>query len=210
LPKESIKLHIEFLVEELSAKEAFQNLLPKILGEQITFDIHPFRGKTDLLSKLPKRLKGYKAWIPDDYRIVIVVDKDQEDCKLIKNKLEKIAIYAGFITKSSATGTQVFQVLNRLAIEELEAWFFGDIEALTTAYPKVPESLGTQAKYREPDAITGGTWEALEKILQKAGYHQGGLEKIKAARDISHYMNPAKNRSKSFQKFYEGILKIIK
>jgi hypothetical protein len=47
-------LHIEFLVEELSTKEALQHLLPKILTENTTFDIHPYKGKTDLLSKLPK------------------------------------------------------------------------------------------------------------------------------------------------------------
>jgi|GEM_PF-3317773 len=33
--------------------EALQNLLPKILGETITFDIHPYQGKFDLTSKLP-------------------------------------------------------------------------------------------------------------------------------------------------------------
>lgn len=53
-------MHIEFLVEELSMKEALQNLLPKILGETISFDIHPYQGKKDLLAKLPHRLRGYK------------------------------------------------------------------------------------------------------------------------------------------------------
>lgn len=201
-------MHIEFLVEELSTQEAFQNFLPKILGDEITFDIHSFKGKTDLLSKLPKRLKGYKAWIPEDYRIVVVVDKDKDDCRLLKSKLETIAIDAGFVTKSSATDSQ-FKVLNRIVIEELEAWFFGDIKALTTAYPKIPISIGTQARYRDPDAITGGTWEALEQVMQKAGYYPAGLEKIKVARDISQYMTPSNNRSKSFQIFYEGLLKII-
>lgn len=202
-------MHIEFLIEELSTQEALQNFLPKILGDQITFDIHSFKGKSDLLSKLPKRLKGYKAWIPEDYRIVVLVDRDKDDCKILKSQLETIALDAGFITKSSTTDSQVFQVLNRIVIEELEAWFFGDIEALTKAYPKIPVSIGTQARYRDPDAITGGTWEALEQVMQKAGYYQGGLEKLKIARDISQYMTPNNNRSKSFQIFYEGLLKII-
>lgn len=94
-------------------------------------------------------------------------------------------------------------------VEELEAWFFGDVQALVTAYPGVSPHLATQAKYRDPDAITGGTWEALEKVLQRAGYHQGGLEKVKAAREISLHMNPLDNRSKSFQIFYEGLLKMM-
>jgi hypothetical protein len=202
-------LHIEFLVEELSMKEALQNLLPKILGEEITFDIHPYQGKTDLLSKLPNRLRGYKSWLPDEDRIVVLVDEDREDCKLLKGKLEKIAINTGFSTKTSVGISQKFQVLNRVAIEELEAWFFGDLHALINAYPGVSPNLENQAKYREADAITGGTWEALEKVLQRAGHHKGGLEKTRAAREISLHMNPSNNRSKSFQIFYDGLLKII-
>jgi hypothetical protein len=202
-------LHIEFLVEELSMKEALQNLLPKILGEEITFDIHPYQGKTDLLSKLPNRLRGYKSWLPDEDRIVVLVDEDREDCKLLKGQLEKIAINTGFSTKTSVGISQKFQVLNRVAIEELEAWFFGDLHALINAYPGVSPNLENQAKYREADAITGGTWEALEKVLQRAGHHKAGLEKTRAAREISLHMNPSNNRSKSFQIFYDGLLKII-
>jgi hypothetical protein len=32
--------------------------------------------------------------------------------------------------------------LNRIAVEELEAWFFGDIEALRAVYPKLSATLG--------------------------------------------------------------------
>lgn len=201
-------MHIEFLVEDLSMKEALKNLLPKILREATTFEIHPFQGKTDLIKKLPNRLKGYKRWLLEDCRIVVLVDEDRENCKLLKDKLEAIAIDIGFITKTSTQLNENFQVLNRIAIEELESWFFGDIAAVVQAYPKVSSNLDTQAKYRDPDAIKGGTWEALEKVLQKAGYHQGGLEKTRAAREISLYMNPSNNRSKSFQAFRDGLLLI--
>lgn len=147
--------------------------------------------------------------MPDEDRIVVLVDEDREDCKLLKGKLEKIAINTGFSTKTSVGISQKFQVLNRVAIEELEAWFFGDLHALINAYPGVSPNLENQAKYREADAITGGTWEALEKVLQRAGHHKGGLEKTRAAREISLHMNPSNNRSKSFQIFYDGLLKII-
>jgi hypothetical protein len=202
-------LHIEFLVEELSAQEFLFQVLPQILTTNITYDIHAFRGKTDLIKKLPSRLKGYKNWISNDYKIVVLVDKDDDDCQELKNELEKIATDTGFITKSTAQVNQPYQVLNRIAIEELEAWFFGDIEAIVKAYPKVSLNLGKQAPYRDPDAIAGGTWEALERVLKKAGYHRGGLEKVKAAREISQSINPQKNCSKSFQVFYQGLLEII-
>lgn len=205
-------MYLIFLVEDLSTREFLLKLLPKILSKNIYSDddIYHFQSKNDLLKKLPKRLKAYKAWIPDEYKIIVILDRDQEDCQNLKNQLETIAKEAGFITKSAAQNNQDFQVLNRIAIEELEAWFFGDIQALTQAYPGVSEHLGKQAKYRDPDAITGGTWEALERLLKKAGYHQGGLEKIKAAKEITPYMNPENNSSKSFQVFYNALLEIIR
>jgi len=102
-----------------------------------------------------------------------------------------------------------FRVLNRIAVEELEAWFFGDVEAINQAYEGVPLTLGTKSAYQDPDAIKGGTWEAMERELQRAGYFKGGLAKIKAARAISANMVPSRNRSRSFQLFRKGLLDIL-
>jgi hypothetical protein len=162
-------LHIEFLVEEYSAQVALENILPKILSAETSFAVRPFRGKPDLLKNLPASLKGYKH-LPD-YRVVVLIDRDGDDCRILKDKLEDIAGDIGLTTKSVASLGQTFTVLNRIAIEELEAWFFGDVASLVAAYPGVPKSLANKAKYRDPDAITGGTAEALEKVLQRAGYH---------------------------------------
>jgi hypothetical protein len=201
-------MHIEFLVEEPSSEAALQNILPRILQEQITFSIHPFRGKPDLLKKLPARLRGYRSWIPESWRIVVLVDADEKDCREIKARLEKAALHAKLITRSAVSPGSRFQVLNRLAIEELEAWFFGDIEALKAAYPRVPLRLANKARYRDPDAILGGTWEALERELKRVGYFPSGLNKISAAREISKFMAPERNRSKSFQVFRQGLLEL--
>ncbi len=76
-------------------------------------------------------------------------------------------------------------------------------------YPRVSKNLERQSRYRDPDAITGGTWEALQRVLQQAGYHQGGRAKIQAARDISTYMQPERNRSRSFQTFRQGIISLL-
>ena len=202
-------LHLEFLVEEASLESALAQLLPKILPSTVSSKIHAFRGKPDLLAKVPNRLKGYQAWLPPDWKIVILIDEDREDCLNLKKQLEDMAIVAGLITKSSCQEDQSFHVLNRIVVEELEAWFFGDVQAICQAYPKVSANLAKQKRYRDPDAIKGGTWEALERVLQKAGYHPGKLEKYKASSDISQYMNPESNRSKSFQVFYQGLLEII-
>jgi hypothetical protein len=202
-------VHIEALVEEASAEAALRNLMPLILGDAATFSVHPFQGKQNLLSALPARLRGYSKWLPPDWRIVVMIDADRTDCREQKEQLERIARDVGLSTRSHVRSGQTFQVLNRLAVEELEAWFFGDLEALRAVYPRVPSSLGSRAPYRDCDAIRGGTWEALERVLQKSGYHGGGLGKVQAAREISAHMDPVRNRSRSFQAFRRGLIELI-
>ena len=77
-------LHLEFLVEEASLESALTQLLPKILPSNVTSRIHAFRGKPDLLAKLPDRLKGYQAWLPPEWKIVVLIDKDRENCLELK------------------------------------------------------------------------------------------------------------------------------
>ena len=197
---------LEFFVEEQSAEAALINLVPAILSKHdYEFEIYTFQGKPDLLRKLPNRLQTYKNWIDEHHRIIILVDQDQDDCIRLKNNLEALVISTGLKTRSSSP-TQ-FHVLNRIAIEELEAWFFGDVNAMRKAYPRVSETLGQKAPYRDPDAIPGGTWEALEKVLKD--YHPGGLEKIRAADEISRHMDPDRNRSRSFQVFRDALRAIF-
>lgn len=198
-------MHIEFLVEELSAEITLLNLLPKLFGEGITYNIITFQGKNDLLAKLPNRLLGYSYWIPDDYRIVVLVDEDRQDCLVLKADLERYAVQTGFSTKSNPGIDGSFVVLNRIAIEELEAWFFGDVEAMCQAFPRLNPNLGKQANYRHPDQITGGTWERLERLLQLKGYYRAGMPKTEVADKVSQFMVPENNRSPSFKVFLEGL-----
>jgi hypothetical protein len=201
-------LHLEILVEEYSAEIALANLLPKILPPQVTFKILSFRGKTDLFKKLPQRLRGYRPWLPDNWRIVVLCDRDDDDCHELKQKLEDFATQSGFTTKSSPS-SQPFTLLNRIAIEELEAWLLGDPKAIEQAYPGVSANFITRKRYRNPDAITGGTWEALQSLLQNKGYFPGGLNKVEAARTITQYMEVQNNCSTSFQCFHTGLIALI-
>ncbi len=198
--------HVEILVEELSMEAALRVLLPRMLGE-LSFEVYPHQCKNDLLKRLPQRLNGYAAWLPNDWRIVVVVDRDDDDCVELKQRLERMASNAGFWSRSAAGG-RPYQVVTRLAIEELEAWYFGDWVAVKAAYPKVPETIPRQARFRDPDAITGGTWEAFEQVLQRAGYYQAGLRKIEAARAVAEHWQPRANRSRSFQVFRNVLLEM--
>lgn len=127
--------HFVILVEEPSMEAFLRALMPRVLPDNCTFDVHPFQGKRDLLAKLEKRLRAYARWLPKTSRIVVVVDQDNDDCKMLKRRLESIAVSAGLRTRSNA-GAAPWQVVNRIAIEELEAWYFGDWDAVRSLYPK--------------------------------------------------------------------------
>jgi hypothetical protein len=124
-------MHLEFLVEEISAERALLALLPKMVGPDVTFVIRPFEGKRDLLAKLPGRLRGYAHWIGEtNTKVIVLVDEDRQDCLRLKADLERAADDAGLATKTAAGDGQRFVVLNRIVVEELEAWFFGDCDAV--------------------------------------------------------------------------------
>jgi hypothetical protein len=198
--------HIEILVEEPSLETALHLLLPKMIGG-ISFEVRVHQCKSDLLDKLPQRLQGYSKWIPETFRIVVVVDRDDDDCHVLKDRLEKMAEDEGLITRTKAGGG-AYVVVNRIAIEELEAWYFGDWEAVRAAYPRTPENIPAKRRYRNPDGIAGGTWEAFERVLNDAGYFRGGLRKIEAASEIAVHMDPSRNTSRSFCHLRDVLLEL--
>ncbi len=197
--------HLELLVEEPSMEAFLEAALPRMLPEECTFAIHAFRSKHDLLRKLPGRLRGYRRTLLDDWRVIVMMDRDNTDCRAVKANLEKESRQAGLITRTRADD-DAWQIVNRIVIEELEAWYFGDWEAVCQAFPKVSPHTPNQNKYRDPDAIRGGTWEAFERVLQARGYYSQGLAKIDAAKKIGPLIDPDRNRSHSFKKFYEAII----
>lgn len=198
--------HVEILVEERSTAEALRLILPKLLGAA-TFVLHEHRGKNDLVTALTGRLRGYASWLPEKWRIIVIVDRDDDDCYELKGRLEKMARDVGLVTRSVARRGR-YTVVNRLAIEELEAWYFGDWQAVRMAYPRVSARIPFQEPYRDPDAIKGGTCESFERVMQSAGYFKSGLLKLEAAREIGRHMDPARNRSHSFGVFRATLLEI--
>ncbi|MEH2235218.1 DUF4276 family protein [Nostoc sp.] len=194
-------MHIEFLVEEPSTEVALNFIVPKIIGDTHTLKIHNFQNKDRLLKKLPDRMKAYANFVHDDWRIVILVDEDRSDCQELKKKL---CDASSVVTKHKGN-----IVLHRIAVEELESWFIGDVTAIRAEYEKIPVSLSQQAKFRNPDTIKGGTWEQLDKILKKYGY-ETGLQKIDFAEKVSPHMDVENNLSRSFQIFRDGLRSIVK
>ena len=139
---------------------------------------------------------------------MVVLDRDDDDCRALKNQLETIATKSGLITRSRASG-HPWQVVNRIAIEELEAWYFGNWEAVCKAFPRVPSTIPNRAAYRNSDSIKGGTWESFERVMKRYGYFKEGLSKVTAAQAIAIHIDPAHSRSTSFKNFYNAIVEAI-
>jgi len=200
--------HLVLLVEEPSMEAFLRGLLPRLLPADRTFEVHTFQGKADLLGKLEARLRGYAQWIPADWRLFVVVDRDDDDCRVLKQRLEVAAMRAGLTTRSKAGGVP-WQLVNRIAIEELESWYFGDWDAVQAAYPRVSAQIPQRQGLRDADAIAGGTWEAFERVMQRCGYFKGGLPKIEAARSISGHIEPERSRSASFRVFHAALMETL-
>lgn len=202
-------MHLEFLLEEESAKAALDALLPKLLLQHVTWWCHFHRGKTDLLQRLPGRLKTYTRQLvaQPDLRVIILMDADT-DCRRRKAELERIVADAGLLTKATATAGQPFYIITRLAVQELEAWFFGDREAIQAAYPRVRPQHFSGLPH-DPDTIAD-TWENLLRVLQKGGYypHLSKLPKIETAETIAPHLDIVANKSPSFQYFCQSLIQL--
>ncbi|QLZ68976.1 hypothetical protein FOLKNPGA_01756 [Legionella sp. PC1000] len=214
-------MHFEILVEDTSGKKLLDIIVPKIIGEDHTYKVHAYKGigkipknlnaKSDpqkriLLTNLPKLLQGYgQTYQGTRYNVAIIVV-----CDLDKKNLTEFL-------------SELNQVLNSckhkpitrfcIAIEEGEAWFLGDIQAINQAYPKAKSSVLEQYVN---DSICG-TWEILADAiypggaqnLSKAGWVSIGTEKSNWAEKISPHMNLESNKSPSFKFFRDTLRKLI-
>ena len=141
---------IIFLLEERSMKEVLDVLLPQILPEDVLFKTIPHSGKSDLQQSIPRKLK---AWNTPDTKFVIVQDQDSADCIDLKKRLLELAAPSGR------------EVLVRIACRELEAWYFGDLNAVSQAYGKDLRNLAGKRKYRVPDLIGNPNPDKPEKFF---------------------------------------------
>lgn len=204
-------VQLEVLVEEPSAEEALRHLLPKLLRGRARAKVINLGSKYKLLKVVGDRLTAYRKRIDNGeaLRIVILVDRDDDDCTKLKAELERRAKEVGLPTKSQPDAGGRILVLNRIVIEELEAWFIGDPTALRAAFPKLPAIPETSGIFKNPDNVSGGTWEGLHRFLKKHGIYRSSYPKIDAAHRIAPHLDIARNRSKSFRHFVSGVEAIL-
>ncbi len=198
-------MRIEFLIEEPSAEEALKILLPKVLRKRADFKLINLGSKYKLLRVLDARLRAYRQRVDsgEDLRVVVLVDRDDDDCRQLKQRLDAAARSAGLLDRTESR----LLVVNRILIEELESWFIGDPLALRQAFSSLPAINERSGIFRNPD--NGGSWEALHRFLKKHGVYRSSYPKIEAARKIAQRMEPTRNRSPSFHAFISGIERLL-
>ncbi len=186
-------------------RAALEALLPGLTAGQAP--VSRIIEHRSLLAELPARLRGYARQHDPALRVLVLLDRDERDCHVLKARLEEAARLAGLATKTAPAWDGRFRVVNRIVVAELESWFLGDVPALRAAFPGVPETLAARRGLRDPDAIQGGSWEMLLRVLQQAGHYPGAsrLPKIEVARRVAAGMRPEANRSASFQAFRAGL-----
>ncbi|MBC7228209.1 MAG: DUF4276 family protein [Thermoflexales bacterium] len=193
-------------MEEESMGAFLEGFLPRFFPA-ITYELHPLGGKGNMLQKIPGRLKGYASWLPENWCIVILIDQNSQDCHRLKAQLEEFAQTAGLPTVTHPRG-EAARVINRIVMHSLEAWYFGDWDAVCQAYPRAPRDIPRRARYRNPDAIPNPA-QNFEHVMQQVGYFKTGLRKIEAAREIGRYLEADRNTSHSFQVFYRALKTIL-
>ncbi len=218
------RYQIEALVEDRSGGMIMAGLLEKILAARQESDtqttwnllIRPHRGlgslpkdlakrpdrfTSSLLGLLPAKLRAYnklKAGQGADL-ILIILDSDEQDNRKLYNSVR-------FTARSVAPQKSV---IIGLAVEELEAWVLGDREAVLAAYPDANRKI--LEKY-EQDSICG-TWEVLARAVMgagaddliEAGYPAVGMYKAEWAAKIAPLLEPERNVSPSFKRFYKAL-----
>ncbi len=177
---------IVFLLEERSMKALLDCLLPRLMPG-IQFICVPHEGKQDLEKSIPRKLA---AWREPDTRFVIVRDNDGGDCSLLKRRLTRLCVEA-----------RRPDALVRIACQELEAWYFGDPEAMSRAFGnQTLKDVGKKARYRDPDAIKKPSREILRLIPE--------FQKISGARRMGEQLG-RDNGSRSFRVLMNGIERLL-
>lgn len=216
------EMHFEILVEDRSGKIALEKFVPKILGENCSYKIHPYSGighlpknlnakldpsKRVLLNQLPRLLSGYGrsfANYPQGYKacVVVVCDLDDRDLNQFLSELEGVVdrCYPRPLTKFC------------LCIEEGEAWLLGHKQAVEVAYPNVRKPVLDAYAY---DSICG-TWEVLANAVYEGGAAsllargkpEVGRMKSVWAEEIAPLIDIDENLSPSFQFFVRSLQKL--
>lgn len=176
-----------FLLEEPSAKNMLEGLLPRLLPDGVGFRCIPFQGKQDLERQLVRKIRGYQN---TEARFIVMRDQDSHpDCREIKAQLLEKCRESG---KSGVT-------LVRLACRELESFYLADLAAVEAGLSMNGlQKHQNSRKFRTPDTLGSPSIELRQ--LTKGLYQKGS-----GSRAIGPHLDPYNTRSHSFRNLVTGI-----
>lgn len=178
-------------LEEPSAWALLQEVLPKILPENVMLQPMVFERKQDLEKRLTHRVRH---WQKPDSLFLVMRDQDAEDCTDIKKRL---------VEKIDQAHRRPVTVI-RIACRELESFYLGDLTAVERGLNLrgLARHQGGN-KYRSPDQTQSP--KQVLRLLTGQRY-----QPIAGSRDIAPYLDlTGSNRSHSFGVLIEGIQRLV-
>lgn len=179
-------LTLVFLLEEPSAREMLEGVLPSVIPVDIQVRYIVFQGKQDLEKQMVKKLRGWKT--PNTF-FVIMRDQDNGNCMEIKEDL---------VQKCREAHQE--NTLVRIACTELETFSLGDLQAVERGLD-IPHLSRKQhdRKFRNPDLLNKPSDDL--RYITKDKY-----QKISGSRAIGPYLRTdGSNLSCSFNVLIRGI-----
>lgn len=178
-----------FFLEEPSAKEMLNGILPRILPDDIVLRFVVFEGKQDLERQLIRKLR---LWNVPDSHFLIMRDQDSGDCHQIKSNL---------VEKCRKANRP--DAIVRIACHALETFYLGDLSAVDKGLKMgTLAKLQNRRKYREPDNLANPDQELI--ALTKNRY-----QKLSGSRAISRHMSLENNFSHSFNVLVKAIQGVL-
>jgi hypothetical protein len=180
--------HLVFLLEEPSAKEMLDGLLPRLLPG-VNYRCIVFEGKQDLEKNLVKKIRAYR--VPNS-QFIVLRDQDAGDCYTIKQKLVELC------KKANKPDSLI-----RIVCRELESWYLADLKAVELGLniSGLAKHQNSQ-KYRSPDYLHFPSKELKQLTHDK-------YQKVVGSRNIGPHLDLTNKRSNSFRVFIEGIRKMF-
>lgn len=176
-----------FLLEEESAKQMLQGLLPRFLDPDVQPRLMVFEGKQDLEKQMVKRMRGYAN---PHARFIVLRDQDSApDCKKVKAKLKALCARAG---RKAVT-------LVRIACRELEAFYLADLRAVERAW-------GLSGLVRHQNSARLRAVDRVENPSRElARLTQGAYQKVSGSRQLGPHLEIDNVRSESFRNLIAGV-----
>lgn len=178
-----------FLLEEESAKNMLEGIVPRLVPEGVHVQYMTFSGKQDLEKQMERKIR---LWMEPDSRFIILRDQDSGNCFDIKARLLELTKKTG----------KADVCLVRIACHELESFFLGDLAAVAQGLnmPALAEKQNKKS-YRKPDTIANAA-EELKKLTGNRYSKLAGSRAIGPCLSLN-----GSNRSHSFGVLVEAIFR---